>query len=84
MLLIAISLPAYFICPLLGTFLGGLSNIVLSYIMTVINVSASWKYARVDLKIEPLIGYVAGYFVILIVTYLIRRKAEKIESIQAS
>lgn len=73
MLFVAISLIATFISPLLGTFFGGISNVLVAYIMSVINLAANIKFASISCSMSPIIGYLVGYAIVVGLTILLRR-----------
>jgi len=74
MFFVALSLVGYFILHILGMFFGGISAVLLSYILSVIKISSSFKFASLSIKIEPVYAYLIGYALVIALTVFLRRK----------
>lgn len=74
MFMIALSLAAFSLFQSFGILFGGLSEVLLSYILIIINWSSKLPFASFNFKVQPVYGYLFGYLAVFGLTYLLRRK----------
>jgi len=78
MLMVAITVVAHQIIPIIGTFFAGLTEILLGYIIFIINFFGNASFSALTIDAMPIIYFVILYIGVILLTIWIKTKAKKI------